>query len=285
LPAEGGEQAIGSVSRIPPLPELPSSSRQIHFVLVEPEDTANVGAAARALKNTGFERLVVVRRHDPFTPKARYMAHGATDILENAQHLQDFSAAIAPMKLVIGTTQRVRDLKAPALLPEEAAVRVWDVARSGPVALVFGRESTGLTNEELYRCHLVLTIPSPTRYPSYNLAQAVLLVAYTLFRQATEARVFDLDPAPQHEVEILYRRLQRSLERTGFESHDGIDKFMARFRRWVGRSLPERRDIRLLHKLLQIYEFRIAQLEKRLAENQPSSAGSELYQQNGGEER
>ena len=235
---------------------------------------------ARALKNTGFERLVVVRRRDPLTPKARYMAHGASDILERAQHLHDFSTAVAPMKLVIGATQRIRDLKTPALLPEEVAPKVWDVARHGPVALVFGRESSGLTNEELCRCQMHVTIPSPTRYPSYNLAQAVLIVAYTLFRHATEARVFDLDPAPQHEIEILYERLQGSIVRAGFEARDGIDKFMSRFRRWVGRSLPERRDIRLMHKLLQIYEFRIRQLENQLAE---SRSGGEPQHPNGGD--
>jgi len=262
---------------------LPPCQRRIHFVLVEPEDTANVGAAARALKNTGFDRLVVVRRRHPLTPKARYMAHGATDILESAVLAENFATAIASMKLVVGTTQRVRDLKTPAFLPEEVAPKIWETARRGPVALVFGRESSGLTNEELGRCQLHLTIPSPTRYPSYNLAQAVLIVAYTLFRHATEARVFELDPAPQHEIEILYDHLRTSLVHAGFQSHDGIDKFVARFRRWVGRSLPERRDVRLLHKLLQVFDFRIAQLEEELAGRTSCRCEEKLQHGNGGD--
>lgn len=250
---------------------------------MEPEDTANVGAAARALKNTGFERLVIIRRRPPFTPKARYMAHGATEILESATLAEDLDSAVADMRLVVGTTQRARDLRAPAFLPEEIAPKIWEAACHGPVAVVFGRESTGLTNDELFRCQLHVTIPSPVRYPSFNLAQAVLIIAYTLFRHATEARVFDLDLAPHHEIEIFYRRLQESLERLGFESHDGIDRFMARFRRWLGRSLPERRDIRLLHKLLQVYDFRIQELENALAPLESRLARGELQKPEGGD--
>ena len=242
--------------REPPTPttDPPDKARKnVHFVLVEPEEPGNIGAAARALKTMGFEKLILVNPPLKDTPEARRMAHRSYDIIEKAPVFSTLEEAIKDMRLTVGTTTRRRRFDFPLLTPREAGVRLSRVAVEHPVAIVFGRERTGLTNEELYRCQLHSTAPTATRNPSLNLAQAVMIYSYTIFSAMNEkVNVRRLEPASQEELERLYERLSRLLGSVGFVPHDGIENFIVRFKRLVGRSTPERRDVRMLHKLLQI---------------------------------
>ncbi len=154
---------------------------QFTFVLVEPAVAENVGSSARALKTMGFERLVVVNSNVHNQPEASWLAHGSADILQKIEVFDTLSAALTDMDLVIGTTAKKRRVyedyytcsEIPEILDSKAAMLE-------NVAVVFGKEESGLTNEELRLCHIFTVIPMKTAYPSLNLAQSVMIYAWEL---------------------------------------------------------------------------------------------------------
>lgn len=235
----------------------------IYFVLVEPEVQGNIGATARAMKTCGFKNLILVNTQDQRHPEAVWLAHQSEDILDNAVNAKTFDEAIRDKRLVIGTTQRKRNFKFPFYTPEEVSEKIEDIALNHPVAIVFGRERNGLSNEELTKCHIHSTIQTATSKPALNLSQAVMVYAYTFFKlQNIKGRKYTYDVASQEELDQFYQHLQQSLNNVGFVPRDSMDNFTTRFKRLLGRAMAEKRDVRLLHKLLQIYEKRIEELEK-----------------------
>jgi TrmH family RNA methyltransferase len=237
-----------------------------YFILVEPEAYGNLGATARALKTTGFKNLILINpKIDLKVPQAFWMAHQSEEILNNTTTFKKLDEALHTMHLVIGTTQRRRHYKFPLYTPEEIADRMLTVAMDQPLAIVFGRERSGLTNEELTKCHLHSTIPTATLKPSLNLAQAVMIYAYTFFIKLNSiSQFYPYNLATKQELDFFYKHLFSSIEDQGFVPRDSMDTFITRFKRLIGRSLAEKRDIRLLHKLLQIYEKRIANLNEQI---------------------
>lgn len=151
------------------------------FILVEPAVAENVGSSARALKTMGFERLVVVNSNVHKQPEASWLAHGSADILNKIEEFDTLGAAIRDMDLVIGTTAKKRRVyedyytcsEIPGILDSKV-----DMLEN--VAIVFGREESGLTNEELKLCNIFTGIPMKTKYPSLNLAQSVMIYAWEL---------------------------------------------------------------------------------------------------------
>lgn len=244
--------------------------RNVHFVLVEPESPGNVGAAARAIKTMGFEKLVLVNPCSLNNDEIKMLAHRSMDIIHKAEIVDDFEQAIAPMRLTVATTMRKRHFKFPFFSPEQIADKLLSAALEHPVAIVFGRESTGLTNEEILKCHLHSTIQTATQNPALNLSQAVMIYAHTFFRHIEKTEIhYEYNLASQYELEKFYEHLSRSLEMVRFVPRDGIDNFITRFRRLIGRAMAEKRDVRLLHKLLQIFETRIQDLETGGANKPP----------------
>ena len=234
----------------------------LHFVLVEPESPGNIGATARAMKTCGFQNLILVNPKEKNHPETKWMAHQSEEILENAVHVNTLNEAVADMHLVIGTTQRKRYFRFPFYTPDEVSGKIEGIASKHPVAIVFGRESTGLANEELTQCHMHSTIYTATTKPALNLSQAVMIYAYTFFKlQNVKESKFRYDLATTEEINHFYIHLQQSMDNIGFVPRDSMDNFVTRFKRILGRSMPEKRDVRLLHKLLEIYEKKIESLE------------------------
>jgi TrmH family RNA methyltransferase len=247
----------------------------LYIVLVEPESPGNIGATARAMKTCGFKNLILVNPKEKNNPETNWMAHQSEEILENAKHYNTLREAISDMHLVIGTTQRKRYFRFPFYTPDEISDKIEGIASEHPVAILFGRESTGLTNEELTQCHLHSTIYSATTKPALNLSQAVMIYAYTFFKlQNVKDSKFKYDLANIEEINHFYNHLQQSMKDVGFIPRDSMDNFITRFKRILGRSMPEKRDIRLLHKLLEIYEKRIGQLEKEIKKKSHNSEKS-----------
>ena len=240
----------------------------LHFVLVEPESEGNIGATARAIKTSGFKNLILVNpKISADHPEVYWMAHRSEDILQNAKLVSTLAEAINDKRLVIATTQRKRHFKFPLYSPEEISEKIENIAPSHPVAIVFGRERTGLKNKELLQCHIHSTILTATKTPSLNLAQSVMIYAQTFFRlQNVKESRYTYDLASKYELEKFYEHLNESLQDVGFIPRDSYDNFITRFKRLLGRSLAEKRDVRLMHKLLQIYETKINDLEKQLGE-------------------
>ena len=162
--------------------ESPSAGllAQVRFVLVEPSHPGNIGGVARAMKTMGLARLALVNPQVFPSAEATARASGADDVLYHAAVLEDFPAAVADCQLVVGTSARRRTLEWPELSPREAAAVLLEAAAGGPVAVAFGRESSGLTNAEMERCQYLLRIPASPEYSSLNLAAAAQVVAYEL---------------------------------------------------------------------------------------------------------
>jgi len=240
----------------------------VYFILIEPESYGNIGASARAIKTCGFKHLVLVNPHvDKNRPETEWVAHQSKDIIDAVGQYTSFPKAIANKQLVIATTQRKRHFKFPLYTPEEISDKIQQIAENHKVAIVFGRERTGLTNEELLQCHLHSTILTATHKPALNLAQSVMIYAHTFFRRQNMHNVkYTYDLATMEELNVFYEHLTSSMQMVGFVPRDSIDDFITRFKRLIGRSLAEKRDIRLLHKLLQIFEQRITYLENQLPE-------------------
>jgi TrmH family RNA methyltransferase len=241
----------------------------LYFVLVEPKSEGNIGATARAIKTSGFSNLILVNpKFSKDHPEVHWMAHRSEDILKKATVVSTLAEAIIDKHLVVATTQRKRHFKFPLYSPEEVSEKIEKIAPSHPVAIVFGRERTGLNNKELLQCHIHSTVLTATQKPSLNLAQSVMIYAHTFFNlQNVKNSRYTYDLASMYELEKFYEHLHDSMRQVGFIPRDSYDDFITRFKRLLGRSLAEKRDVRLMHKLLQIYETKIRDLEKQLGEN------------------
>lgn len=241
----------------------------VRIVLVQPESPGNIGAAARALKAMGMSQLVLVKPVcNPHCDEARWLAHNAADTLAKAQVVDTLEEALAETVVSIATTRRLRRQGQPYLTPEEAAALLQERTQpiagesvAGPAgepaspraaAIVFGRESSGLTNEELAACSLQSTIPAHADQQSLNLAQAVMLYAYMLYQRSLRPseREFPWELATHTELEGFYRKLGPWFERMGVKPASTMDNFVSRFRRVLSRFPLESRDVQLLHMLL-----------------------------------
>ncbi len=225
-------------------------------VLVEPQSPGNIGAAARALHNMGLSRLALVRPVEYRVLEARRMAMGGQPLLSAAREAPSLLEAIAHGGLVIGTTRRHGKNREPFLDVREAARRAASAAASGDeVVLVFGREDSGLTTTELDACHLLASIPTAPEYPSLNLSQAVLVMAYELCRAATELGATDLPPARRRatarETEQLYVQMTSVLEEIGFLTPQNPEEIMHALRRLLGRAEMDPREVRILRGVLR----------------------------------
>ncbi|HEX5042694.1 MAG TPA: RNA methyltransferase [Candidatus Polarisedimenticolaceae bacterium] len=211
----------------------------VRFVLVEPQSAGNLGSAARALKNLGFSALhLVAPRCDPRSLEARALAVDAWDLLDEAKVQDTLDDALQGMRTVVGTSARTGKQRRPHHRLDAFAPDLARLAAAGPLAAVFGREAHGLSDAELDRCtHLVHIAASPD-YPSFNLAQAVLLVAYTL------RLGLDTAPPPGEEEasadhgsrEAMLAHLEDALRAIGYLHEDTAVPMMRRLRRFFGRA-------------------------------------------------
>ncbi|TRW50330.1 tRNA (cytosine(32)/uridine(32)-2'-O)-methyltransferase TrmJ [Aliidiomarina halalkaliphila] len=236
---------------------------QIRVVLVGTTDQRNIGSAARAMKTMGIHELVLVQPEELPEGKAQALAAGATDVLANATIMDNLADALADCSLVLATSARNRTLDWPQLTPREAGVKGIQEAVSGAkVAIIFGREASGLTNEELQMADFHVHIPANPDYSSLNLAMAVQTVSYEM-RMAALATQEAPEQAPQgisedyplHEdLEGFYNHLERALAATGFiiRKHPGM--VMTKLRRLFNRARPEKNELNILRGVLASVE-------------------------------
>jgi tRNA (cytidine32/uridine32-2'-O)-methyltransferase len=219
-------------------------------VLVRPQEEGNIGAAARAMANMGLQKLILVQPVAGIGRTARAFAVGAQDILDDAKIVPSLAAALGPYRYVVGTTStRSRQLEVTLVTPRELPARLRENPAETPTALVFGPEASGLNNDELAQCALLVTIPCASRQPTLNLAQAVLVLANELYL----ARQTPTDPTPTaelpaatDEIEGLFDQLTPLLEGVGFARDDTFDGVMRDLRHLAARSGPTSREIQIL---------------------------------------
>ncbi|HXH04337.1 MAG TPA: tRNA (cytosine(32)/uridine(32)-2'-O)-methyltransferase TrmJ [Candidatus Competibacteraceae bacterium] len=229
----------------------------IRVVLVATTHPGNIGAAARAMKTMGLSRLVLVEPLAFPHAEATARAAGADDLLAQAQVVDSLEAALAGCRLVFGTSARRRHLGAPILDPRQFAEQALVAVEHGQeVALLFGQERIGLTNEQLDHCHYQVQIPSNPEYGSLNLGAAVQVLTYELrmsatLRQPPAAPATPVHvPAPAEEVERFYAHLEQVLLATGFLDPANPRHLMRRLRRLFNRARPDQNEVNILRGIL-----------------------------------
>jgi len=226
----------------------------IRIVLTRISHPGNIGSAARAMKTMGLERLCLVAPDRFPATEATVMAAGAQDILDRAQVFPDVRSAVADCGLVVGTTARARHLPWRIVEPREAAGEIAAAAATSEVAVLFGAERTGLTNDEIELCQLLMTIPTGSSYGSLNVAMAVQVVAYEILlatraaADAGERRGIPLASAV--EMERFYAHLEQVLGEIDFHDRTGEGHLMARVRRLFNRAVPDQNEVNILRGIL-----------------------------------
>ncbi len=232
----------------------------VRVILVEPQEPMNVGAVARAMRNFGLERLYLVNPHPrvgpPLAPEAYWLAVHAEEILDRAQILPSLREALEGVHLVVATTGRPREVyPAPLLSPWAVAQEV--LKTPGEKALVFGRETFGLTNEELEYAHIIGVIPTAPEQPSLNLAQAVLVFAYELFKARSAPPKEEEALARVEALEAFFEDLGRYVLEIGFTDPNRFPYAMRRLRRIFHKARLTPGEVQLLRGLL--HQSRYAQ--------------------------
>lgn len=254
---------------------------RIRFVMVETTHPGNIGAAARAMKNMGLCRLHLVRPKSLPNAEAVARASGADDLLADAQVHGNLVDALRGCRLVIGSSARLRTLEWPLLEPVDCAVRLVAEAQEGEVALLLGRESSGLTNDELACCHFLAHIPTNPEFSSLNVASAAQIFAYEIRRAwlgstGQYSGQTGWDPAPAEAMEGFHAHLARALVDTGFSDPVQSRKLLRRLRRLFNRARPDLVEINILRGILSAAQGK--KTTERFRKTSPSepdpSAGS-----------
>jgi tRNA (cytidine32/uridine32-2'-O)-methyltransferase len=227
-------------------PDWLETLNNVHVVMVGATHAGNIGAAARAMKNMGLSRLTLVSPTDcgPDT-EAGPMASGAYAIVEQARIFSDLSAAIADTVMAVGTSGRLGGKRITAFMPGEVIPELMRRAAQGPVACVFGRESRGLTNEELKLCTHHMIIPTDAEFASMNVAHAVAVTAYEIFKTACRPVGFQVRnrrPATAAVREAMYSHAESVLLKAGFLNRSNPLRMMRDIRRILNSADLDDRD-------------------------------------------
>ena len=230
----------------------------IKIVLVETSHSGNIGAAARAMKNMTMTNLCLVKPKLFPCAEATARAAGSDDVLARAVVYDSLSEAVADCQLVIGASARGRTISWPELTPREVAEKVIVPKAKQKVAIVFGRENSGLKNHELDLCQFLLRIPCNSEYSSLNVAAAVQVVCYELFVATgikNESIVGDKGEEPlatATQMELFYEHLHQTLLDIGFLRPDKAKSMMRRLRRIYNRTLLDSKEVDILRGILRM---------------------------------
>jgi len=238
------------------MPALDALSR-VRIVLSRTSHPGNIGSAARAMKTMGISQLRLVAPKSFPHEEANALASGARDVLEGSCVYETLEEALGDAVLAVGFSSRGRDLSHPPRALRDAAPLILASAAASPVALVFGNETFGLTNEELARCQMLAVIPANPAYASLNLAAAVQVACYEL---ATAASAFtppaepERTPATVEEIEAFHAHLERAMIASGFLDPAMPKRLMERMRRLFARAGLEREEVQFLRGMLASFE-------------------------------
>jgi tRNA/rRNA methyltransferase len=228
----------------------------VSIVLVEPQSPGNVGMVCRAMKNMGMSRLRLVNPCRTDQLEARKFAMSAQDLLAGAEIYTNLREALADSVYSVATTRRHGKYRQEIYAPEEIVTRIMEMPEGCKVALVFGREDSGLTTDEVALCRWQATIPTADEFGSLNLAQAVLIFCYELFRGRGNTIIRkEREPAPTEEIETLYDHMERSLLHIGFLNPQNPGHIMKTLRRIYARSELDSREVAVLRGMMAQIEW------------------------------
>ena len=218
----------------------------IAIVLVRPKYGGNVGAVARCAKNMGFENIVVVSPNHFSPDEMKQMStHAAADLVDAIRYFDTLEEAFGTFQYIVGTTARIGAVRGPVITPRNMAERLVDISQTNSVALLFGSEDRGLTNEELRWCQLVVSIPTGD-FKSLNLSHAVMILCYELFLLDYDVRSFTPKMASALELEGMYGQVKELLQRIGFLNPENPDYWMTHIRRFLSRTKLQSREVKII---------------------------------------
>jgi tRNA/rRNA methyltransferase len=238
---------------------------KVRIVLVEPRGPFNIGSVVRVMKNMGLSKLVFVNPADFHNEETYKASVGARDILNKALVFSTLEEAIGDTNLVVGTTRRAGKLRRLFCSVEELPEHIFPILKEGEVAILFGREDSGLTNRETDLCNILVNIPSSKSFPSLNLSHAVAVVCYKLFTDAIVSRIpYISKPVSNEEIEGLLDYIQSVFTDIGFFSKGTPNYVIPLFRKIFGRALLDQEEIKnLTHIFHRLYGLCISKNEKK----------------------
>jgi len=245
--------------------------QKIRIVLVETTHPGNIGSAARAMKTMGLSKLYLVKPKILPDGLAKAMASGADDVLEQAIVVEHLDDALAGCQLVVGASARLRRLVRPTFDPRELAQHVikeaQTLADNVEIAIIFGREHAGLTNEEMHSCHYLVNIPSNPEFSSLNLAMSVQVMCYELRMALPELVQIPEKPvdvlASSDEMALFYEHLEQTLTDIFFLRPHSPKQLMPRLKRFFNRARPEQMEVNILRGILSAVDYQKRRLEEQ----------------------
>lgn len=241
---------------------LKTKTKAVSIVLYKPKYAGNVGSVARAAKNMGINKIIVVGTTglDRETMEQR-ATHLAADVLDQIVYADSIEAALGNFNYVVGTTARLGKARGPFVSPRAAAQKIADLSQKNKIALLFGPEDTGLANEQLRLCQSVVTIPTSREFTSLNLSQAVLILCYEIFISSqSEARQEEAEPkrALSSETEGMYRQIKELLGRIGFLNPENPEYWMLDLRRFFSRAGLMSREVKIIRGICRQLDWYVS---------------------------
>ncbi len=235
----------------------------VYFVLVEPREAGNIGAAAHAIKNMGFRNLCLVNPPSLIAGEARWFARNAHDVLDSAEIFATIKDAISDKPIVVGASRRTGRKRGIFVHAAQGALRLFEIASANKVAILFGREDRGLYNKEIEECGFLMTIPSSKKQPSLNLAHAVLIISYELSNAGHRTEVTPFPGLISHkELSPLFERIEKTLTELGYIRQSDQDlrkKIIQNLKHFIGRSGLTDWELKMFHGIC-------SRIEKKLSE-------------------
>lgn len=227
---------------------LRTTREHIAVVLNRPKYAGNIGSAARCAKNMGVERLIVVSDRAYPQEEVRQMStHLAADVVDSIVYCRELGEALSGFNYVVGTTARLGLARGPVVTPREMAEAVAEISRENEVALLFGPEDTGLTNEDLHYCHAVVSIPTSERFRSLNLSHAVMILCYEIaVAERGMPEHFTPKLASSRELEGMYGHIGELLQEIGFLNPENPEYWMMHLRRLFSRIRLTAKEVRII---------------------------------------
>lgn len=225
-----------------------ANTENITIILTRPKYSGNVGSVARCAKNMGIDKIAVVNSQALIEEEMIQMStHCAADLVARIEHYGEIKEALSGYHYIVGTTSRLGSARGPALTPRELAEEIVDISQNNRIALLFGSEDKGLSNEELRYCHKVVSIPTSKSLKSINLSHAVMIVCYEIFT-ARIGSLSEFSPrmATSSEIEGMYAHLKNVLTKIGFLNPENPEYWMMHIRRFMSRTRLFAKDVKII---------------------------------------
>ncbi len=228
----------------------------ITIVLVGTRSAGNISSTARAMQNTGLSRLKLVKPREHLTPDAFKMATRAVHLVEQARVYETLDEAVGEEQILVGTTSaRDRQTHQRSYTPKQIAPIIREYAEAQKVALIFGPENRGLTDEQLALCQYLAVVPSHGQFPVLNVAQTVLLMAYEVYTLDPIERTSQPVVVSQEQREEMFHQMEEVLIRIGFLSSSSPEPIMKSIRRFLGKAELTARDVKIVRGIMSQMEW------------------------------